>query len=110
MGQGGATELELQTKEADFKRVAEAECKRTGRDDRSAGRVEERGQGGWENHFLIRKGRRVKLQRRPDWKVAAQDLWSVCGVKLMTADRCDEIRSCTMDRHRAGWIAKFCAN
>ena len=50
-------------------------------------------QGGWENHFLIRKGRRVKLRRRPDWEVAGQDLWnmrSVCGVKLMTADRCDE--------------------
>ena len=41
--QGGEAELELQTKEADFKRVAEADCKKTGRDGWIYGRVEERG-------------------------------------------------------------------
>ena len=45
VGQGGAAEPELQTKEADFKRVAEVDCKRTGRDDWIDGRVEERGPG-----------------------------------------------------------------
>ena len=39
--QGWAAELELQTKEADFERAAEVDCQETGRDDWSAGRVEE---------------------------------------------------------------------
>ena len=43
--QGGEAELELQTKEADFKRVAEVDCETTGRDDWIDGRVEERDQG-----------------------------------------------------------------
>ena len=45
VGQGGAAEPELQTKEADFKRIEEVDCKSTRRNDRSAGRVEGRDQG-----------------------------------------------------------------